>query len=62
MFEPLGIRIDFDPSSPPTISPEALRAVAVHRTQQWLDSLGRAPTAEEVLIFAESYNSGEAPS
>lgn len=53
-----GVRIEFDPTTTPMkAEPESLIENALALTQMWLDSLGHAPTAEEVLTFAESYDS-----
>jgi hypothetical protein len=52
-----GTSISFDPTSRPSLpSPEAIQSHAVAITQRWLDSLGRAPTAEGIVVYAENYN------
>lgn len=51
-----GTSVAFDSTTrPAALSAEAMQSRAVAITQQWLDSLGRAPTAEEIVAYAEAY-------
>jgi hypothetical protein len=48
-----GVPVELALASPPEVD---VRRRAVAMTRAWLDSLGRAPTAEEVVDFAEGFN------